>query len=73
MGHRDGTFQSGTLTRFGPFGNYVDQPVTNPARTNHGFIGHRHNDTGENDLVLICINDRLSCRSGAIDTGVLRK
>ena len=35
-----------SLARFDPFGNYRTLPSTNPGTTNHGFTGHRHNNTG---------------------------
>ncbi len=41
-----GALVSGSLARFDPFGNYRTLPTTNPGTTNHGFTGHRHNNTG---------------------------
>jgi len=41
-----GAFTNGSLARYDPFGNYRTTPATNPATTNHGFTGHRHNNTG---------------------------
>ena len=41
-----GALVSGSLARFDPFGNYRTLPSTNPGTTNHGFTGHRHNNTG---------------------------
>jgi len=43
-----------------PFGNYRTTPNTtvNPAISNHGFTGHRHNNTGTNNLGLIYMNAR---------------
>ena len=39
---------AGSLARYDPFGNYRATPTTttNPALTDHGFTGHRHNNTG---------------------------
>jgi RHS repeat-associated protein len=42
------SFVSGSLARYDPFGNYRTWPssAVNPAISNHGFTGHRHNNTG---------------------------
>jgi len=51
---------TGSLARFDPFGNYRTTPATttNPSISNHGFTGHRMNNTGANDLGLIYMNAR---------------
>ena len=41
-----GGLVSGSLARYDPFGNFRTTPTTNPGTTNHGFTGHRHNNTG---------------------------
>ena len=41
-----GALVANSLARFDPFGNYRTLPSTNPGTTNHGFTGHRHNNTG---------------------------
>lgn len=43
-----GGFVNGSLAGFDPFGNHRTTPDSsvNPAITNHGFTGHRHNNTG---------------------------
>jgi RHS repeat-associated protein len=53
-----GALVSGSLTRFDPFGNFRGTPpTTNPGTTDHGYTGHRHNNTGP-DLGLIYMNAR---------------
>ncbi len=51
---------AGSLARFDPFGNYRTTPATtvNPGVTSQGFTGHRHNNTGTNNLGLIYMNAR---------------
>lgn len=53
-----GTFVPGSLAAYDPFGTLTTPPGTNPSITNHGFTGHRHNNTGSNDLGLIYMNAR---------------
>ena len=53
-----GTFVPGSKARFDPFGAMTTTPTTNPSISNHGFTGHRHNNTGTNDLGLIYMNAR---------------
>jgi RHS repeat-associated protein len=49
-----------SLSRYDPFGNFRTKPAdtVNPAITNHGYTGHRHNNTGSPDLGLIYMNAR---------------
>jgi RHS repeat-associated protein len=55
----DGNLVSGSVAHYDPFGSFAPTaPTTNPAITNHGFTGHRHNNTGSNDLGLIYMNAR---------------
>ena len=45
--------------RYNPFGVFTTTaPSSNPSISNHGFTGHRHNNTGTNDLGLIYMNAR---------------
>jgi len=53
-----GTLVPGSLASYDPFGTLTTTPSTNPSITNHGFTGHRHNNTGSNDLGLIYMNAR---------------
>jgi len=53
-----GALEKGSLARYDPFGTMTTAPATNPAISNHGFSGHRHNNTGMNDLSLIYMNAR---------------
>ncbi len=53
-----GVYISQSLSRFDPFGNFKTTPATNPASTNQGYTGHRHNNTGPYDLGLIYMNAR---------------
>jgi RHS repeat-associated protein len=55
----DGNLVSGSVAHYDPFGAFTPAaPTTNPVITNHGFTGHRHNNTGSNDLGLIYMNAR---------------
>ena len=54
----DGNFVSGSDARYDPFGAFTTTPATNPGMTDHGFTGHRHNNTGANNLGLIYMNAR---------------
>lgn len=48
-----------SLARHEPFGGYRTAPTgTNPNITDRGFTGHKHNNTGSNDLDLIYMNAR---------------
>ena len=53
-----GVLDATSLARYDPFGNFRTTPATNPGTTNHGFTGHRHNNTGTNNLGLIYMNAR---------------
>ena len=53
-----GAFVTGSKARYDPFGTMTTAPATNPSVSNHGFTGHRHNNTGTNDLGLIYMNAR---------------
>ncbi|HUM71491.1 MAG TPA: RHS repeat-associated core domain-containing protein, partial [Chloroflexota bacterium] len=48
------------MADYDPFSNFRTwlAPATNPAISNHGFTGHRHNNTGTNNLGLIYMNAR---------------
>jgi len=54
----DGNFVSGSDARYDPFGAFTTTPATNPNVSNLGFTGHRHNNTGANNLGLIYMNAR---------------
>jgi len=54
----DGNFVSGSDARYDPFGAFTTTPTTNPSVSNLGFTGHRHNNTGANNLGLIYMNAR---------------
>ncbi len=54
----DGNFVSGSDARYDPFGAFTTTPATSPSVSNHGFTGHRHNNTGANNLGLIYMNAR---------------
>ena len=54
----DGNFVSGSDARYDPFGVFTTTPTTNPSVSNLGFTGHRHNNTGTNNLGLIYMNAR---------------
>jgi RHS repeat-associated protein len=48
-----------SLSHFDPFGNFRTPPTgSNPTITNHGYTGHRHNNTGNDNLGLIYMNAR---------------
>ena len=49
---------TGSKARYDPFGTMTTAPATNPSISSHGFTGHRHNNTGTNDLGLIYMNAR---------------
>jgi len=54
-----GTFVTGSKARYDPFGTFTTTtPSSNPAISSHGFTGHRHNNTGTNNLGLIYMNAR---------------
>ena len=55
-----GTLVGGSLARYEPFGGYRTKPAStvNPDISDRGFTGHRHNNTGTNDLDLIYMNAR---------------
>ena len=53
-----GALDPASLARYDPFGNYRTTPATNPGMTDQGFTGHRHNNTGTNNLGLIYMNAR---------------
>ena len=53
-----GTFVTGSKARYDPFGTMTTAPATNPSISSHGFTGHRHNNTGTNNLGLIYMNAR---------------
>ena len=54
-----GAYVTGSKARYDPFGTFTTTtPTSNPSISNHGFTGHRHNNTGTNDLDLIYMNAR---------------
>ncbi len=53
-----GVLDATSLARYDPFGNFRTTPATNPGMTDQGFTGHRHNNTGTNNLGLIYMNAR---------------
>ena len=53
-----GTHVPNSNARYDPFGTMTTAPATNPSISNHGFTGHRHNNTGTNNLGLIYMNAR---------------
>ena len=54
-----GTYVTDSRARYDPFGTFTTIPTAgNPAISDHGFTGHRHNNTGDNDLGLIYMNAR---------------
>ena len=54
LSDKNGSYTSGSLTLFRPFGEYRRTPSTNPDITDRAFTGHKHND----DLGLIYMNAR---------------
>jgi hypothetical protein len=53
LSSKAGSFTTGSLTRYDPFGNYrtwpgsnVNPAISQPSTMAHGFTGHRHNNTG---------------------------
>ena len=55
-----GAYIGGSLIRHEPYGNYRTAPgaSVNPGISDRGFTGHRHNNTGSNDIGLIYMNVR---------------
>ena len=49
---------TGSNTRYDSLITMTTAPVTNPSISNHGFTGHRQNNTCDNDLGLIYMNAR---------------
>ncbi len=58
LSNASGVYIGQSQSRFDPYGNYKTTPATNPGTTSQGYTGHRHNNTGENDLGLIYMNAR---------------
>ncbi len=54
----NGSLVPGSVARYLPFGDWRTEPTTNPALTDMGFTGHKHNNSGANDLGLIYMNAR---------------
>lgn len=52
--NKGGTKVTGSETYYAPFGGYRNAPTTNPAISDRGYTGHRHN----NELGLIYMNAR---------------
>ena len=53
-----GVLDAASLARYDPFGNFRTTPATNLGMSDRGFTGHRHNNTGANNLGLIYMNAR---------------
>jgi len=64
-----GVYVADSRAWYDPFGTFISDatanppdanpvPSSNPAISNHGFTGHRHNNTGTNNLGLIYMNAR---------------
>ncbi len=54
-----GVIVSNSNARYDPFGTFTTAtPGSNRSISNHGFTGHRHNNTGTNNLGLIYMNAR---------------
>jgi len=50
---------TGSKARYDPFGTFTTAtPGSNPSISSRGFTGHRHNNTGTNNLGLIYMNAR---------------
>ncbi len=49
---------AGSVAAYEPFGAFLTTPTTNTGTSDNGFTGHRHNNTGANDLGLIYMNAR---------------
>jgi RHS repeat-associated protein len=59
LSNYSGNYTANSLALYEPYGAYrATPPVTNPDITNHGFTGHRHNNTGSNAMALIYMNAR---------------
>ena len=58
LSDKNGNYVSGSLTLFRPFGDFRRTPSTNPDITDHGYTGHAHNNSGDNDLGLIYMRAR---------------
>ena len=58
LSDENGSYISGSLTLFRPFGDFRREPSTNPSVTDRGYTGHVHNNTGSNDLGLIYMRAR---------------
>lgn len=55
----DGALETGSQAEYEPFGAFRGTPpATNPGKTDQGFTGHRHNNTGTYDLGLVYMNAR---------------
>ena len=64
-----GVYVADSRAWYDPFGTFISDPTanppdvtpvpsSNPSISNHGFTGHRHNNTGTNNLGLIYMNAR---------------
>ncbi len=58
LSNAGGAVVPGSEARYLPFGDWRTQPTSNPALTDMGFTGHKHNNSGSNDLGLIYMNAR---------------
>lgn len=58
MGDSNGALVAGSVNRFLPFGDWRTEPSSNPSLTDMGYTGHKHNNSGTNDIGLIYMNAR---------------
>ena len=59
VGTAGGSLVANSYATYQPFGAFVSNPTgTNPSVTDRGFTGHKHNNTGTNNLGLIYMNAR---------------
>ncbi|MCL4264494.1 MAG: hypothetical protein KJ069_14820 [Anaerolineae bacterium] len=58
LSNASGGVVPGSEARYLPFGDWRTEPTSNPGLTDMGFTGHKHNNSGSNDLGLIYMNAR---------------
>ena len=60
MRRGDGAWVNGNYARYDAYGGYRSTPASsvNPGISDRGYTGHRHNNTGDNDIGLIYMNAR---------------
>jgi hypothetical protein len=64
-----GTLVNGSLARYESYGGFRTVPTTNPGITDRGFTGHKHNNTGSNDLDLI-YSTKITARKSLLEQRV---